>query len=678
MNDINAAQRVDAGREWDERDRLSALERYGILDTPREPDFDDIVRLAADTFGAPIAVVNLIANGRQWFKAEVGIGTRELPLDVSICVHAILQGDTMVVPDTLLDDRFVRNPLVTAAGGLRFYAGALLKTEEGLPLGTVCVLDRQPRPEGITDHQRLTLEVLARLAMNQLEMRRVIGLQHAHTMLLEAEMRERKSAEAARRLADDRYRSLFNSLESGFCIIELAFDAAGVAKDYRFLEINPAFARQTGLTEAEGRWMRELAPDHEQHWFDIYGQVAKTGESVRFENPARALSGRWYDVHAFRVGDPSAHLVAILFNDVTDRRRAEVQRDALLSIGDRLRSLDKVPDTTAAASEIIGNALNAIRAGFGRVDAAREYITIEKDWSAEGFASLAGRHLLSDFGNLDAVISGKRPIIVSDVLSPSQSVRSRDRLTGLGVRSMAVIPIEDHDGSTALYFVHAADPRAWTDEDLAFLSNAGDRVAASVARLDAEALQHVLNLELSHRMKNTLAMVMAIARQTLRSVPDQAPIEAFSARLQALSSAHMALLQQRWTEAKIYEVVRSVLGAIEAIDRFDISGPAVKLGARATLSMSLLLHELSTNALKYGALSRPTGRVSVSWNVHEDQLTLRWREANGPTVANPSVKGFGSRLIEMGLIGTGGVALRYLSTGFEADFSAPLSQVQQP
>ena len=81
-------------------------------------------------------------------------------------------------------------------------------------------------------------------------------------MLLEAEMRERKSAEAARRLADDRYRSLFNSLESGFCIIELAFDAAGVAKDYRFLEINPAFARQTGLTEAEGRWIRELAPDH--------------------------------------------------------------------------------------------------------------------------------------------------------------------------------------------------------------------------------------------------------------------------------------------------------------------------------------------------------------------------------------------------------------------------------
>ena len=167
--------------------------------------------------------MNLIASGRQWFKAEVGIGARELPLDVSICAHAILQNNTMVVPDTRLDERFVCNPLVTAADGLRFYAGALLKTQEGLPLGTVCVLDREPRPQGITNHQRLTLEVLARLAMNQLEMRRVIEHQHAHGAQLEAEMRDRKSAEAARRLADDRYRSLFNSLDAGFCIVEVAF-----------------------------------------------------------------------------------------------------------------------------------------------------------------------------------------------------------------------------------------------------------------------------------------------------------------------------------------------------------------------------------------------------------------------------------------------------------------------
>jgi PAS domain S-box-containing protein len=163
---------------WNEADRLAALDRYHILDTPREPEFNDVATLAADIFEAPIAVVNLIAQGRQWFKAEVGIGADELPLDVSICAHAILQQGIFVVPDTTADDRFRCNPLVTGNPGLRFYAGALLETPDGLPLGTVCVLDTKTRPEGITDRQRLTLEVLARQVMTQLELRRVMAEQH--------------------------------------------------------------------------------------------------------------------------------------------------------------------------------------------------------------------------------------------------------------------------------------------------------------------------------------------------------------------------------------------------------------------------------------------------------------------------------------------------------------------
>lgn len=108
---------------WSEAERLKALDRYEILDTPREPGFDDIARLAADIFNAPIAVVNLIAEGRQWFKAEVGIGADELPLEVSICAHAILQPGIFIVPDTTADPRFACNPLVTGDPGLRFYAG---------------------------------------------------------------------------------------------------------------------------------------------------------------------------------------------------------------------------------------------------------------------------------------------------------------------------------------------------------------------------------------------------------------------------------------------------------------------------------------------------------------------------------------------------------------------------
>ena len=157
---------------WIEAERLAALDRYAILDTGRETAFDDVAVLAADLLDAPIAVVNLIAADRQWFKAEVGIGADTLPLDVSICRHAILQPGVFVVPDLTADPRFDGNPLVHVAGGLRFYAGALLETPEGLPLGTVCVLDTKPRPEGLSDRQLRALKVLAAQTMARLELRR--------------------------------------------------------------------------------------------------------------------------------------------------------------------------------------------------------------------------------------------------------------------------------------------------------------------------------------------------------------------------------------------------------------------------------------------------------------------------------------------------------------------------
>jgi PAS domain S-box-containing protein len=122
--------------------------------------------------------------------------------------------------------------------------------------------------------------------------------------------------------SEDKYQILFNSIDEGFCIIEVIFDNKGKPIDYRFLEINPAFERQTGLQNAEGKLMRSLAPEHEEHWFQIYGRIASTGNSERFVNEARALN-RWYDVYAFRVGMPEDRKVAILFNDITARKKAE-------------------------------------------------------------------------------------------------------------------------------------------------------------------------------------------------------------------------------------------------------------------------------------------------------------------------------------------------------------------
>ena len=121
---------------------------------------------------------------------------------------------------------------------------------------------------------------------------------------------------------EDAYRILFNSIDEGYCVIEMIFDEQNKPVDYRFLVINASFEQQTGLRDAVGKRMREFAPDHEEHWFEIYGKIALTGEPIRFENRAEQLH-RWYDVYAFRFGDPKNLQVAILFNDITERKQAE-------------------------------------------------------------------------------------------------------------------------------------------------------------------------------------------------------------------------------------------------------------------------------------------------------------------------------------------------------------------
>ena len=164
---------------FDEDARLAVLDSFGILDTPPERSFDDVVRLVSQLLDAPIAAVNLIARGRQWFKSEIGLGTREMPLDNSICRHALLQQEQMIVPDTQDDPRFSCNPLVTADGGLRFYAGAVLRTRDGVPLGTLCVLDKKPRPEGLTEQQQFMLTTMAHQVMSQIELRQALAEQEA-------------------------------------------------------------------------------------------------------------------------------------------------------------------------------------------------------------------------------------------------------------------------------------------------------------------------------------------------------------------------------------------------------------------------------------------------------------------------------------------------------------------
>jgi PAS domain S-box-containing protein len=169
-----------------------------------------------------------------------------------------------------------------------------------------------------------------------LDARRLVRDRNALVLLSFRDITERKHAEHALRESETRFRTLFESMDEGYCVIEMIFDEQNNPTDYRFLEVNPAFEKQTGIKNARGRLMREIAPDHEQHWFDIYGRIALSGETFRFENTAAALQ-RHYEVCAFRVGTPELRRVGVVFNDITGRKNLERQRELLLSQEEALR-----------------------------------------------------------------------------------------------------------------------------------------------------------------------------------------------------------------------------------------------------------------------------------------------------------------------------------------------------
>jgi GAF domain-containing protein len=158
------------------KSRLTILDSYEILDTPAAPEFDDIVRLACQCCDTPIALVSFVASDRQWFKARIGIDCPETPLSQSVCAIAIgMDDDLFVIPDLTADPLTRDNPLVTGGPRLRYYAAAVLRSPLGVALGTVCVLDTVPHPEGLKPEQAASLLALARQTMILLELHRGLG-----------------------------------------------------------------------------------------------------------------------------------------------------------------------------------------------------------------------------------------------------------------------------------------------------------------------------------------------------------------------------------------------------------------------------------------------------------------------------------------------------------------------
>ncbi|HXJ58892.1 MAG TPA: response regulator [Verrucomicrobiae bacterium] len=297
-----------------EPERLAALRRYHVLDTAPEPAFDDLTRLAAHICGTPVSLITLLDEKRQWFKSRFGLDLKESPREYSFCSHSILGQDLFVVEDTRQAEGFADNPLVAGGPGIRFYAGMPLITPDGFALGTMCVMDRQPRR--LEPEQMEALRTLTRQVMTHLELRR-------HLTELARSIGEHQETEERLRISEAFHQTLVETLPQNI----LRKDAQG-----RFTFANRRFCQSIGRSSEEiiGKTDFDLFPAElaaKYHRDDL--RVMATGENLDTVEAHQGPGGEKLFVHVIKtpLQDASGKVIGIqgIFWDVTQRRRMEDQ-----------------------------------------------------------------------------------------------------------------------------------------------------------------------------------------------------------------------------------------------------------------------------------------------------------------------------------------------------------------
>jgi PAS domain S-box-containing protein len=285
----------------DEQERIAELKSYGILDTEPEKVFEGMVKLANYLCQTPIAAISLVDEHRQWFKAIAGLDAKETSRDVAFCAHAILQQEPLIVPDALLDERFHDNPLVTGDPHIRFYAGVPLKTPGGRHLGTLCVIDREPRK--LTPTQLGAIETLAESVMAHLDLR----------------------------LSHKEIRQYVDKLQLAAQIFESVAEAMIVTDpDNNILTVNPAFTSTTGyaLEEVAGKNPKLLGSGkqdpafYQTMWHALNTEGRWSGELWNKRKNGE-LYLEWLSIRALFNEDGSKRLHLAIFSDITKKKLAE-------------------------------------------------------------------------------------------------------------------------------------------------------------------------------------------------------------------------------------------------------------------------------------------------------------------------------------------------------------------
>ena len=426
-----------------------------------------------------------------------------------------------------------------------------------------------------------------------------------HIGVICEEVTERRRIEAALRESEGRLRAVFAGIDEGFCLCEMIVDGGGRAVDYRFLEVNPLFEAMTGLHNAVGRTALELLPDLERHWVDTYARVGLGRESLRFENGS-ATMGRWFDVFATPV-EPHGRF-AIVFKDTTTAKAAT---EALAESEARFRN---VADTAPAMLWITG-------------------VDLKTTFLSRGWYDYTGQ------APDEALGFGWLPMI-----HPDDRAETRRRyVEAAGRREPFNLDyrLRRADGQYR-WVIDAGRPRV--DASGTFAGFVGSVIDVH-ERKEAEERQALLMREVDHRAKNALAVVQSVIRLTRADNP-QDFVAIIEGRIGAIAHAHTLLAESSWTSASLRRLLERELAAY-GLERIELSGEDVVLHPEAAQPFALALHELATNAAKYGALSQPAGRLQLSWRQDEAArgLRLTWREAGGPAVQPPTRLSFGSTLI---------------------------------
>ncbi len=304
---------------------------------------------------------------------------------------------------------------------------------------------------------------------------------------------DRKRANEALQESEARYRTLFQSLDAGYSLIELLFEPTGESRNYRFLDVNPAFETITGITGATGQTIRTLVPELEGHWFETYSRVARTGEPIRFVEQAGPFQDRWFEVYAFRLGGDGSNKVAVLFTDITSRTHAEQAVQAsdarhtfLLQLADTLSPIADPIAIQAEASRVLGERLGANRVAYFEVH-GDDYVVAQDH--APTAPSIAGRHPISSFGSdLLADLLAGRVVIEPDVNALSQrSADERAAFAAVRVGAYVGVPLVKGGRLVAGLAVQSIQPRAWTPTEVAIIEDTAQRTWEAVERVRAEA-----------------------------------------------------------------------------------------------------------------------------------------------------------------------------------------------